>query len=96
MKQFASRWIPLAVLIVAIVAATRPVHAELIEMTKKVAGITVHYKVVLPNGYDPGKTYPAILALGGARLPHVSRERGDGEKILRICRRHVERRNPSV
>ena len=39
--------------------------AELRDMTKKVAGTTVHYKVVLPNGYDPGKAYPAILAIGG-------------------------------
>src|SRR5436189_4463078 len=40
-------------------------HADLLEKTKKVAGTTVHYKVVLPNGYDPGKAYPGILALGG-------------------------------
>ena len=65
MKQVASR-IPLAVVVaVSILAATRPLHAELIEMTKKVAGTTVHYKVVLPNGYDPAKAYPGILALGG-------------------------------
>jgi len=44
---------------------TQPVHAELLEKTKKVAGTTVHYKVVLPNGYDPAKTYPAVIALGG-------------------------------
>jgi hypothetical protein len=49
----------------AIVIATRPVRAELIELTKSVAGTTVHYKVVLPNGYDPNKAYPGILALGG-------------------------------
>jgi poly(3-hydroxybutyrate) depolymerase len=66
MKLFASRWISLAVLIAAFsLVATRPLHAELIDMTKKVAGTTVHYKVVLPNGYDPGKAYPGILALGG-------------------------------
>jgi len=65
MKRIASR-IPLAVVVaVSLLAATRPLHAELIEMTKKVAGTTVHYKVVLPNGYDPGKAYPGILALGG-------------------------------
>jgi predicted peptidase len=46
-------------------AATQPLHAELLELTKKVAGTTVHYKVVLPNGYDSAKAYPAILALGG-------------------------------
>jgi len=41
------------------------VRAELLEKTKKVAGVTVQYKVVLPNGYDPAKAYPAILAFGG-------------------------------
>lgn len=42
-----------------------PSQAEMLEKTKKVAGVTVQYKVVLPNGYDPGKAYPAILAFGG-------------------------------
>ncbi len=66
MKLLASSGIPLAVAIAAsITIATQPVHAELIEMTKKVAGTTVHYKVVLPNGYDPGRAYPGIIALGG-------------------------------
>ncbi len=46
-------------------SATRPLHAEQFEKTKKVGGTTVHYKVVLPNGYDPVTAYPAILALGG-------------------------------
>ena len=41
------------------------IHAEVSEKTKKVAGLTVHYKVVLPNKYDASKTYPAILAFGG-------------------------------
>src|ERR1700690_2515178 len=45
--------------------AVQSVQAELTEKTKKVGGTTVHYKVVLPNGYDPAKAYPAILALGG-------------------------------
>lgn len=45
--------------------AMQPAHAELLEKTKKVGGATVRYKVVLPNGYDPAKTYPAILAFGG-------------------------------
>ena len=50
--------------IVAMIAFP-PVHAELMEKTKKVAGTTVRYKVVLPTGYDPAKAYPAILAFGG-------------------------------
>ncbi len=45
--------------------AAGPARAEVLDKTKKVAGMTVHYKVVLPNGYDPMKAYPAILALGG-------------------------------
>src|SRR5437868_7388911 len=51
--------------ILTAILATLPLDAELLEKTKKVAGMTVHYKVVLPNGYDPAKPYPAILALGG-------------------------------
>jgi polyhydroxybutyrate depolymerase len=43
----------------------QPLRAEVIEKTKEVGGTTVHYKTVLPNGYDPAKTYPAILAFGG-------------------------------
>jgi predicted esterase len=50
---------------VAALLTTPLVHAELLEKTKKVGGITVQYKVVLPSGYDPVKTYPAILAFGG-------------------------------
>src|SRR5204863_6067883 len=45
--------------------AAQPLRAELLEKTKKVGSMTVHYKVVLPNGYDGAKAYPAILALGG-------------------------------
>lgn len=45
--------------------AVQPVAAELLEKTAKVGDVTVHYKVVLPNNYDPSKTYPAILAFGG-------------------------------
>jgi len=45
--------------------AHQPVQAELLEKTKKVGDMTVHYKVVLPDAFDPAKTYPAILAFGG-------------------------------
>src|ERR1700719_2363709 len=40
-------------------------QAEVLEKTKQVGDTTVHYKTVLPNGYDPAKAYPAIVALGG-------------------------------
>ena len=42
-----------------------PARAEVVEKTKKVNGLTVQYKVVLPNGYDATKAYPGIIALGG-------------------------------
>src|ERR1700680_1073918 len=66
MKQRGSKWMPLfsAAAVVAMFA-TQPVPAELLEKTKKVGDTTVRYKVVLPSGYDPAKTYPAILAFGG-------------------------------
>jgi predicted peptidase len=50
---------------VAAMFATQPTPAELLEKTKNVSGVSVRYKVVLPNGYDPAKSYPAILAFGG-------------------------------
>jgi len=66
MKQPGSKWILLFSAAAVVAAfATQPAQAELLEKTKKVAGTTVSYKVVLPNGYDPAKTYPAILAFGG-------------------------------
>jgi poly(3-hydroxybutyrate) depolymerase len=55
----------LSILAVASLTLAVPAHAELLEKTKTVAGLTVQYKVVLPTGYDAGKAYPAIIALGG-------------------------------
>jgi predicted esterase len=65
MKQAKSKIALLSVAAVVGVVATQPVQAELLEKTKKVGNTTVHYKVVLPNGYDPAKSYPAVLAFGG-------------------------------
>jgi poly(3-hydroxybutyrate) depolymerase len=56
-------------LALAVAAATpfvvQSLRAEVLEKTKEVAGSTVHYKVVLPSGFDPAKAYPAIIAFGG-------------------------------
>jgi poly(3-hydroxybutyrate) depolymerase len=64
--------IPLSTLMWSALAALAAVsfpaplaHADVLEKTRKVGGTTVQYKVVLPSGYDPGRAYPAILALGG-------------------------------
>ena len=66
MKRTSSTW-TLAIAATAAVAmsATPPLRAELLEKTKKVGGTTVHYKIVLPDGYDPATAYPGILVLGG-------------------------------
>jgi predicted esterase len=48
-----------------VILAAPAARAELLEKSRSVAGVTVHYKVVLPDGFDTAKAYPAILALGG-------------------------------
>jgi poly(3-hydroxybutyrate) depolymerase len=60
-----STWMHLLSALVLAILATQSLRAELLEKTKKVGGTTVHYKVVLPTGYDPAKAYPAVLAFGG-------------------------------
>jgi poly(3-hydroxybutyrate) depolymerase len=37
-------------------------NAKVLDKDTDIAGMTVHYKVILPKDYDPAKTYPAILA----------------------------------
>jgi predicted esterase len=64
MKPPSSKWIPSAAVVVAMLPMPL-LKAELLEKTRKVGNTTVRYKVVLPNGYDPNKAYPAILAFGG-------------------------------
>jgi poly(3-hydroxybutyrate) depolymerase len=55
-----------ALTVVALVTFVAPsAQADVLEKTKKVGGVTVRYKVVLPSGYDPAKAYPGIIALGG-------------------------------
>jgi predicted esterase len=54
-----------AAVVISLVALALPARADVQEKTITVGRLTVHYKVVLPNGYDPAKTYPGIIALGG-------------------------------
>ena len=66
MRQPISRWIlPASIIAATAISLVQPAHAEVIERAKQVGNTTVHYKVVLPDNYDPAKAYPAILALGG-------------------------------
>ena len=48
-----------------VVLSAPPARADVLEKSKKVGGVTVHYKVVLPTGYDATKAYPGVIALGG-------------------------------
>jgi poly(3-hydroxybutyrate) depolymerase len=50
---------------VAVLFANGPAAAEVLEKSKSIAGVTVHYKVVLPSHYDAAKAYPGVLAFGG-------------------------------
>lgn len=45
-----------------IFACSQPAGAKVFDKDTTIGGMTVHYKVVLPTGYDPAKAYPAILA----------------------------------
>jgi poly(3-hydroxybutyrate) depolymerase len=62
----ASTCVPVMSAIVFVSAlASGAARAEVLETSKPVGRVTVQYKVVLPNGYDPTKAYPGIVALGG-------------------------------
>lgn len=50
-----------------------PALASVSEKSAAISGLTVKYKVVLPDGFDPAKTYPAVLAFppGGQDMEMV-------------------------
>jgi poly(3-hydroxybutyrate) depolymerase len=53
-----------AVIAVLFLTAFR-ISAAVVEKTGTFSGMTVHYKIVLPEPYDPAKAYPGILAFSG-------------------------------
>jgi hypothetical protein len=65
MKQQNSKWMLLISALSATATLVQPLRAEVLEKSKRVNDTIVHYKIVLPNDYDPTKTYPTILAFGG-------------------------------
>lgn len=56
-----SRWIVCC----ALAALSATAHADVIDRSAKVDDTTIYYKVVLPNHFDPARTYPAVLGFGG-------------------------------
>jgi poly(3-hydroxybutyrate) depolymerase len=65
MTHLNSKCMMFACVVAVAVLSTRPLQAELLDKTTKVGSSTVRYKVVLPNGYDAAKLFPAILVFGG-------------------------------
>jgi poly(3-hydroxybutyrate) depolymerase len=65
MKATRALFLPLLMITAAIMFANRPLAAEVLDKTKDIGGTTIHYKVILPNGYDPAKAYPGVLAFPG-------------------------------
>jgi predicted peptidase len=53
------------VVLLLVLAVSTAAFAEVQTKTARIGTTTVHYKVVLPNGYDPAIAYPAVLAFGG-------------------------------
>jgi poly(3-hydroxybutyrate) depolymerase len=45
--------------------AAHPVSAEVLQRVMRVGGTSVQYKIVLPDGHDAAKAYPAVLVMGG-------------------------------
>jgi len=46
-------------------AGVRSASAEMIEKTGTFGGLHLTYKVVLPDGFDPARAYPAVLVFTG-------------------------------
>ena len=53
------------VVMLILAAVSAAAFAEVQTKTARIGTTTVHYKVVLPEGYDPTIAYPAVLAFGG-------------------------------
>jgi predicted esterase len=64
-QRISMRVLPAVIAAVTATWLVQPVQAEVIERTMLIGRTTVHYKTVLPDNYDPAKTYPAVVALGG-------------------------------
>jgi poly(3-hydroxybutyrate) depolymerase len=53
------------VIIATSLIASQFASAEVLDKVKNISGVLVHYKLILPNGYNPAKAYPAVLAFPG-------------------------------
>lgn len=60
-----SGWLRLLLFVTVTLLASQSLFADVVDKSVTIRGLKVDYKVVLPNGYDPAKTYPVILAFPG-------------------------------
>jgi poly(3-hydroxybutyrate) depolymerase len=60
-----SIWTRLFFIATAVMLASIPLAAEVLDKTENIAGTAVRYRLILPNGFNPAKTYPALLAFPG-------------------------------
>jgi poly(3-hydroxybutyrate) depolymerase len=65
MEPRRSVWTRLLFTASSVMLSTTPLAAEVLDKIENIAGTTVHYKLILPNGFNPAKTYPALLAFPG-------------------------------
>jgi predicted peptidase len=56
---------PVAAAIAAMMLLGQPLAAKIFDKTADIAGTKLDYKVILPNDYDPAKSYFGILAFPG-------------------------------
>lgn len=54
-----------AAVVAGMMLLSHPLAAEVLDKTADISGTKLQYKVILPNGYDPAKAYPAVLAFPG-------------------------------
>ncbi len=75
-------------LVVSAALAPSPATAAVLHKTTQVGGVEVQYELVLPNGYDAARAYPAVLVFGGG--PQTVE--GDQRMISMIWRDVAEQR----
>lgn len=64
MKRQRAAWAALLATLFFVLAA-QSASASVLDKADKIGKVTLHYKVVLPNGYDPAKAYPTVIAFPG-------------------------------
>ena len=75
MKRQHLAWTASLLTVIFLSLAGPAAFADVLDKTDTVSGVKLHYKVVLPNGYDPAKTYPAVLAFPGGEQSMETVER---------------------